>query len=258
MSRIVLHSELTLADVRAHLAELRLDEEQIVSAELERLCLDSEGADRDLVRVLTSDDEPEDEGPGSWRTVWDRVGAFGGGSLYEQHATVTSGDDVYFAGLPVLPLVVDVNHRPWDHRRMPRPGDVTSAHDLADDVVRKLETTIAGPLLGWSWGDDWVRGALEVLARTLYLCLRSHHAQRSPRGASHRVVRADVYEAAVESLGLTDHFGTIRRVLEVHHPDYDASLGSLVMTYRGYRDQWLVLADAPGMPASANHIVLSS
>lgn len=147
--------------------------------------------------------------------------------------------------------------RGWDFRRM--PSDSLGADGTRDGLLDRLWDLLSAT----KGGDVYLTPApetraLTVLATTMATVLQDPAASISDRGAKTRIIRPDVYEAAVEGMRLGEFFQAVRTVLEIHHPAHlpivapwphstsrKRDLG--ILEWRGNRELHLEL-NAPRLP----------
>ena len=107
--------------------------------------------------------------------------------------------------------------RGWDFRRM--PNDSLGAEGTRDALLDRLWDLLSATKGGDAYlMPDAETRALTVLATTMATVLQEPGASISDRGAKTRIIRPDVYEAAVEGMRLGEFFQAVRSVLEIHHP----------------------------------------
>ena len=121
----------------------------------------------------------------------------------------------------VMPLTrtlrCKIEHVSWDKVTMPSDtlGSGTSLDELVDDIAAMITATPGGVSY---LAPARAERALAVVATTLAVVLSDvKYCQRSPENAKHRLVRPDMFEAAVRSMKLERHFQIIRRLLELDH-----------------------------------------
>ena len=254
VSRLVVLSQVTLADVRAHIAETGLDEDAFVERVLPALGLQPAGRDVDLIACLSSDDEAlgrafEDC---EWGCLepWQELCATlrdGGHVLADPAASTVRDRWQAFArsrrGTVLMmslrrTLRVLLPWQPWDGRAMP---DARLSGGSVESLSVALQERIIDTPGGYEFLSHDPTGGIGVLSHTMALVFsHARYAQHTVKHVARPIVRADTYERAAESMGLVEHFGAIRRVLEIDHPDYLSDLGLGLLEYRG-RDHYLFL-----------------
>jgi hypothetical protein len=235
MAYRVVFTQVTLDDVRAHAATMRLDEgifvEDAFGAFGEEVPAD---ADEAFARALSLDDD--DDAPEEMDERWSHVCET---LRYKQRlatpsypywsAIIDELTEEYPAARVIRPVGVRtldcrVNVGAWDGRQ--EPSNSIGDDAAPDAVVARLREQIANTIGGEQFlAPDPEGRALAVLATTLTAILADPDASvREPRGTP--LVRADVYEQAVASLGLDDLFQAVRRLLEADHEGYEPRLVS--------------------------------
>ena len=250
MSRLYVFGQITLEDVRAEFADRGFEEEALAQRLLPILEQPRVSPDVDLTRCLTAEGDfagiftgEEDETDASWLEFYGvlRRSILTGPTLGDMRAVhargLRRGQTLLLSHKRTLP--VNLLRRPWDQRDLPSAtlGGRTSVEALAGVLRSRLMRTVGGRTFV---EQDPVRQPLVVLSHTLAMLLSHSHSQRSMPKIRWRVARPDVYEDAVEAMGLLEHFQTIRSVLEIDHPDYVRELGLGVLELRGH-DRHLVL-----------------
>jgi hypothetical protein len=237
MSHLVVFTQVTLDDVRAHAATMKLDEELFVadahSAFGQKVPAD---ADEAFARALSlnDDDDAPDEMDERWSHVCETL-------RYKDHLATPS--------YPCWPEIIDeLKATPgYENARVIRPigvrtlkcrmnieradgreepCGVTNPNATTNDVLTRVRGQIAKTIGGDQFlVPDPDGRALAVLATTLTAILADPEAsERGPHGEV--LVRRDVYEKAVASIGLGDLLPAIRRLFERDHKDYEPHLVS--------------------------------
>jgi len=269
MSMVLVFPQITLSDVYACVASLGLDIDAFLALTGPRLPGSTGERDSDFVRSLfLSTEELHDAGVDTiWKALSAKVRA--GAVLAHPDSRAWTGLAAWARKRPewrtahviqpvgVRTLTVRMEKPGWDFRTMPSDslGGAGTATDLLDALRERIRPTTGGA--EYLAPAPAIR-ALVVLATTLAAVLSEPVALKSDHRRGVRLVRPDIYEAAVVGMGLGEHFQSVRRVLEIDHPEHrpvrapwpnptDPVRDLGILEYRGQREQHLTL-NAPPLP----------
>jgi hypothetical protein len=263
MPTIFVFPQVTLADVLACAATLGLEVESLLRRAGPGLAERTGDPETDLVGCLLLPDErlARHGVDPVWRALAEKVKR---GAVLSHPASSAwfelTNETRRASGLRTARVVRPVGVRTlltrfekpsWDFRAMP-------SDDLGSDGTDEgLSAALYDAIRPTTGGPEYLapaprERALAVLATTLAAVLSEEPAQKSDHRRAAKLVRPDVYERAVEGMGLGAYFQVIRRLFELDHPDHPGlraawprpadpvrALGFL--EYRGRRDPYLAL-----------------
>jgi hypothetical protein len=263
MSTLLVFPQITLGDVYACVDTLGLDVAAFVEQTARHVPESTGDRDTDFVRslFLSTEDLAEAGVDSVWRALSAKVRA--GAVLSHPESRAWTSLAAWARKRPdwrtahviqpvgVRTLTARVEKPGWDFRTMPSDtlGAGGTEEQLVAAVCERLQPTTGGH--EFLAPDPQVR-ALTVVATTVAAVLSEEAAMKSDHRRGAKLVRADIYEATVEGMGLGEHFQTVRRILEIDHPSHvpirvawprpsDPVRDLGILEYRGQREPHLAL-----------------
>jgi hypothetical protein len=249
---VMMYQQFTLADVLARCATLGLDPYVLLT----RIDEPSGDDGADLVKALlmeVDDDAPEATGiDESWQPLLVALREFPVGLAHPANSArrnperkLRSLDPYQYRSVHVIrPGAVRTFacrfEKParWDGERMPATDVGTTG------TYKELVKTLQAELMETVGGEEYLEPAPEiralgVLATSMAAILRQDFASLASlhRGRRARpMIRPDVYQAAVEGMGFGKFYQTVRRLLEIDHPEHKPILTAWPTTSSTPRD----------------------
>jgi hypothetical protein len=249
---VVMYKQITLADVLARCSTLELDPYVLLT----RIDEPSGDDGADLVKaLLMEDDDDAPEGAGiaeSWQPLLVAVRQYPTAFAHDANPAWWNAENrlraldghKYRSVHVIRPGAVRTFacsfEKParWDGERMPATDVGTMG------TYEELVKTLRAALMKTVGGEEYLAPAPEtralgVLATSVAAILRRGFASlaslhRGKRGRP--MIRPDVYQAAVEGMGLGKFYQTVRRLLEIDHPGHKPILTAWPTTSSTPRD----------------------